>query len=203
MARTMRATKIKSSTQKSLANHEVVVLATYLAGGKTAYTDTEDIAVKANEIAPGRFTWRKYKEQINIETVRKRLWDATKVDKGGYLIGSERDGWLLTQTGLKFCKKHLRKLQNTAASSTRHSQREQTWISRERLRMLAEAAYQKFAAGQIKSISPVEAERFFRVDDYVVGAARKTKVARSIAAFGADPQLGEAIRRVAELVRSK
>ena len=106
----MRTTKTKSSAQKTFANHEVVVLATYLAGGKTAYTDTEDIAVKANEIAPGRFTWRKYKEQINIETVRKRLWDATKADKGGYLIGSERDGWLLTQTGLKFCKKHLRLL---------------------------------------------------------------------------------------------
>ncbi|MFZ2068557.1 MAG: hypothetical protein WAV27_21505, partial [Xanthobacteraceae bacterium] len=58
---------------KPLANHEVVVLATYLAGGRTSYTDTEDIAVKANEIAPGRFAWRKYKEQINIETVRKRL----------------------------------------------------------------------------------------------------------------------------------
>ena len=51
------------TSPRTLANHEVVVLATYLAGGRTAYTDTEDIAVKANEIAPGRFTWRKYKEQ--------------------------------------------------------------------------------------------------------------------------------------------
>ena len=55
-------------------NYELVVLATYLAGGKTAYTDTEDVAVKANKIAPGRFTWRKYKEQINIDTVRKRAY---------------------------------------------------------------------------------------------------------------------------------
>src|ERR1700687_1391053 len=125
MAGTMRSTKTKS--QKPFANHEGVVLATYLAGGKTAYTDTEDIAVKANEIAPGRFTWRKYKDQINIETVRKRLWDASKLEKGGYLVGSERDGWLLTQTGLKFSKKHLRLLKIGDASSTRHSQREQTW----------------------------------------------------------------------------
>jgi hypothetical protein len=202
-ARTMRATKTKSSAQKFLANHEVVVLATYLAGGRTGYTDTEDIAIKANEIAPGRFTWRKYKEQINIETVRKRLWDATKAEKGGFLVGSERDGWLLTQTGLKFCKKHLRLLKVSDGSSTRRSQREQTWISRERVRMLAESAYQKFAAGQMTTITPVEAERFFRVDDYVVGTARKTKIERSIAAFAADPLLGEATRRVAELVRSK
>ena len=192
------------TSPRTLANHEVVVLATYLAGGRTSYTDTEDIAVKANEIAPGRFTWRKYKEQINIETVRKRLWDATKPEKGGYLVGSERDGWLLTQTGFKFCKKHLRLLKvGDGTTSTRRSQREQTWISRERARMLAEAAYQKFATGQTKSITPVEAERFFRVDDYVVGTARKTKIERSIAAFAADPLLGEATKRVAELVRSK
>lgn len=199
----MPASKTKSSPQKALANHELVVLATYLAGGGTSYTDTEDIAIKANEIAPGRFTWRKYKEQINIDTVRKRLWDATKAEKGGYLVGSERDGWLLTQTGLKFCKKHLRLLKVSDAKATRRSQREQTWISRERVRMLAEPAYQKFATGQMKNITPVEAERFFRVDDYVIGAARKTKIERSVAAFVADPLLGEATKRVAELVRSR
>lgn len=199
----MRSPRTKSSTKKTFANYEVVVVAAYLAGSKTAYTDTEEIAVKANEIAPGRFTWRKYKEQINIETVRKRLWDATKTEKGGYLIGSERDGWLLTQAGLRFCKQHLRLLKVSNRSSTRRSQREQTWISRERVRMLAEPAYQKFAMAQTKTISPVEAERFFRVDDYVVGAARRTKIERNIAAFSADPLLGEATRRIAELVRSK
>jgi hypothetical protein len=213
VATTMPATKTKSrpsiktkstsSLRKALANHEIVVLATYLAGGRSIYTDTEDIAFKANEIAPGRFTWRKYKEQINIETVRKRLWDASKVEKGGYLIGSERDGWLLTQTGLKLCKKYLTVLTVSDGSSTRRSQREQTWISRERARMLAEAAYQKFAAGQMRAITPVEAERFFRVDDYVIGAARETKIKRSIAAFATDPLLGEATKRVSELVRSK
>ena len=61
--------------------------------------------VKSQRNRARPITWRKYKDQINIETVRKRLWDASKAEKGGYLIGSERDGWLLTQTGLKFCKK--------------------------------------------------------------------------------------------------
>jgi hypothetical protein len=199
----MRTAKSTPVAQKTFANHEVVVLATYLAGGRATYTDTEDIAVKANEIAPGRFAWRKYKKQINIETVRKRLWDATKPDKGGYLIGTERDGWLLTQAGLKFCKKHLRTIKANNAGSPRRSQREQTWIHRERIRMLAEPAFQKFSSGQLASISPVEAERFFRVDDYVVGAARKIKIERSIAAFNSDPLLGGAIKRVAKLVRSK
>jgi hypothetical protein len=58
---------------KDLANHEIVTLAVFPLGGVTSNVDTEDVAIKANEIAPGRFTWRKYPEQINIDTVRKRL----------------------------------------------------------------------------------------------------------------------------------
>ena len=39
----------------------------YLLGGETRRVDTEDIAVKANELAPGRFAWKKYPDQINLE----------------------------------------------------------------------------------------------------------------------------------------
>src|ERR1700731_4921954 len=84
---------------RALANHELVVVAAFLAGAQNASVDTEDIAVKANELAPGRFAWRKYKDQINIDAVRKRLWDAAKPEKGGLLIGSEKTGWRLTKAG--------------------------------------------------------------------------------------------------------
>jgi hypothetical protein len=84
----------KQKESRALANHELVVVAAFLAGAQNASADTEDIAVKANELAPGRFAWRKYKDQINIEAVRKRLWDAAKAEKGGLLIGSEKTGFL-------------------------------------------------------------------------------------------------------------
>jgi hypothetical protein len=197
----------KSKTVKTevtvFPNHEMVVLATYLAGGRNSYADTEDIAVKANEISPGRFTWRKYKEQINIDTVRKRLWDASKPEKGGYLVGSERDGWLLTRAGLKFCEKNLQTIKHGTAYKERHTKRERSWFDKERIRMLAEPAYRKLLAGKTKEINPVEAERFFRVDDYVVGEARKTKLQRAIAAFQSDPDLAKAIKKIAAIVREK
>ena len=66
----------------------------YLAGAAQKATDTEDIAYKANEIAPGRFTWRKYKDQINLALIYKHLWDLTKADKGDYITGTEKEGWL-------------------------------------------------------------------------------------------------------------
>jgi hypothetical protein len=71
-----------------LSNIEIVTIAVYLLGGDSKYVDTEDIAFKANELAPGRFTWRKYPEQINIDNIRKRLSDAKSENKGGYLLGS-------------------------------------------------------------------------------------------------------------------
>ena len=40
---------------KRLNNQEIVTLSVFLLGGDTALIDTEDIAVKANELAPGRF----------------------------------------------------------------------------------------------------------------------------------------------------
>lgn len=54
----------------SLANHEIVTLAVYLLGGHAQRVDTEDVAVKANALAPGRFTWRKYASQINLDAGR-------------------------------------------------------------------------------------------------------------------------------------
>jgi hypothetical protein len=199
----VRKPKTTKANVPDFSNQEMVVLATYLAGGRKAYADTEDIAVKANEISPGRFTWRRYKEQINIDTVRKRLWDASKVEKGGYLVGSERDGWLLTRAGLKFCEKNLRTIKHGTAYKERHTKRERSWFDKERVRMLAEPAYCKLLAGKFKEITPVEAERFFRVDDYVVGEARKTKIQRTIAAFQSDPDLAKAIKKIAAIVREK
>ncbi|HAB18651.1 MAG TPA: hypothetical protein DCE44_19690 [Verrucomicrobiales bacterium] len=61
------------TTRKAIAvaNHEIVTLAVYLLGGDTHRVDTEDVAVKANDLAHGRFTWRKYRDQINIDANRR------------------------------------------------------------------------------------------------------------------------------------
>ena len=53
---------------RELASHEIVTIAVYLLGGEREPVDTEDVAKKANELAPGRFTWRKYKDQIKAES---------------------------------------------------------------------------------------------------------------------------------------
>lgn len=187
----------------SLSNSQVAVIAAYLAGAAKGYADTEDIAIKAAELAPGRFSWRKYPEQINIETVRKRLWDAASEKMGRMLTGSERNGWLLTEAGLRFCQENNSWLSKTGDSSVRLSQKEGVWATREKARMQAEAAFLKWQDGRSDEIVPVEAERFFRIDDYIVGELRHSRIKRARDIFAADRMMSEAIEEIAKKVRSR
>lgn len=52
LRRSGTVTGSKARTKHIFANHELVVLAAYLAGAQKVSADTEDIAVKANELAP-------------------------------------------------------------------------------------------------------------------------------------------------------
>src|SRR6476659_8785306 len=78
---------------------EVIVLALNDAGGRTGSVDTEDVAVFAHRLAPSAFSWRKYPEQINLDSVRVTLTDAAKEKYGRLVAGSLRDGWHLTPAG--------------------------------------------------------------------------------------------------------
>ena len=97
----------RTKEKRGLANHEIVTLAVFLTGGDSKTVDTEDVAVKANELAPGRFTWRKYKDQINIEIVRAFLSDAKKPKYGCLLTGAGKNGWMLTEAGVQFVRQHV------------------------------------------------------------------------------------------------
>jgi hypothetical protein len=185
------------------SNIEIVTIAVYLLGGDSKYADTEDVAVKVNELAPGRFTWRKFRDQINIENVRKRLSDAKNPTKGGLLLGSTTKGWLLSENGLKFCKKNFKKLKNVALSRAPLDKREISWRHHEKARMLASPVFEKIRQNRENEITSREAESFFMVDDYITGVAREIKLTRVINTFDGDPELGRAIRLLKEKVREK
>ncbi len=184
---------------KEISNIEIVTLAVYLTGGISSYVDTEDVAIKANEIAPGRFAWRKYPEQINIANVEKRLYDA-KI-KAGYLLGTRKKGWILSENGLVVSKKTNKDLKNLDVSRMPANKRERVWRNRERERMLSSAAYEKYTIGKREEITTLEAEAFFRVNDYVTGVARKERLVRVQNAFRNDPLLRAIMNDLVKVVR--
>ena len=186
------------TNNNAFSNKEIGVLSVYLLGGESKHIDTEDIAVKANELAPGRFLWRKYKNQINMEVVRKRLSDA-KTD--GDLLGSYSKGWILSEKGLQYAKEHIKELKSSDLSRAPMNKKEMILYHREKERMLASIAYEKVISNESDYITAKEAEDFFRVDDYVTGAARREKLARISNTFGDDPELSLAIKILSEKVR--
>jgi hypothetical protein len=184
----------------AFVNHQIVTLAVYLLGGETRAIDTEYVAVKAAELAPGRYNWRYYPEQINIELVRTFLSDAKKKRCGQYVTGSTNEGWMLTQAGTTFSRENVHRLGCENLAVPRKSQADKKWLRRERARLLATAAFAKFLSGEYDAISPSDAATFFRLDEYVTGTARERKVARIVNAFHDDPELLVAVTKILELL---
>src|SRR6056300_2026156 len=91
---------------KKIKNIELVTLALYEIGGATKSKETEDIAVKADEIDSERFKWKnkKYKNFIDKSLILESLKAAKNRAIGSFLSGNDDKGWMLTSTGLKFSK---------------------------------------------------------------------------------------------------
>lgn len=181
---------------------ELVTVAVYLLGGATAAIDTEDVAVKVNELAPGRFAWRKYPDQINLELIRVYLSAAKSRDK--YISGSGRTGWTLTARGLAWAESAAPELAGSDLTRRREERQagsidENRW-RRERNRIMRTDAWLRWAEGQGDAISSREAAEVFRIDSYAIGRTRDLKVARVREMFKDDSELREFLAAVTAAV---
>lgn len=186
---------------------QVVTLAVYLLDGHLRPVDTEDVAMKAHELAPGRFTWKKYPDQVNVELVRVRLSDAKNEQSGHLLAGAGREGWTLTREGLEWARGPgqallAQNLRGERRNRTGGSVDEARW-QRERRRIVTTEAWAKWLAGRQDAISEREAAAVFRIDTYAVGRTRRLKIARVRDAFDTDSELGPFVERLAALLESE
>lgn len=198
--------KASQNRAKPLNNVEIVTFAVYLLGGHSGHVDNEDVAKKAYELAPSRFRWKKYPDQIAIKHVERRLIDAQNLQRYRYLFGSVKESWRLSDLGLQFCKKTARNLkvkESELEKTPPMDNAETTWQSREKARMLGSTAIELLQSKEADAVSAQEAEAFFRIDDYIVGEARKRKLNRVIGTFRNDPDLGDIVVTLAKKVRER
>ena len=185
---------------------EIVALAVYLLGGDSRPVDTEDVAIKAHELAPGRFSWRKHPEQVNLELVRVYLSDAKKAAKGRLLSGSGRIGWSLTPAGLRWAKSAALRLLSGNLDRARQESKsgsidERRW-RRERARILATPAWSHWdSAGAAPA--PNEAAEVFRIDSYADERLRTLKIARLKGLFASDETVNPFLERMAEILEEQ
>jgi hypothetical protein len=181
---------------------ELVTLAVYLLGGDRNPVDTEDVAKKADSLAPGRFAWRKYKDQINLELIRVFLSDAKKRANGAYVEGSGRTGWSLTSAGRAWAAKTGQRLVGADLRRPRTQLRagslEESRWRRERARLITTAAWVQWSQGA--PISARDAAEVFRIDSYAQGRTRHLKVARLLELFSGDREISSFLSEASVVV---
>ena len=183
----------------ALTRPEAATLALYLCGGAHESAHTEDVAIRAVEVAPGMFAWEKHPDRIDKELVRVALSDARL--KKGYVLGSHDKGWMLTPEGREYARQNAT-TQDGQNSGTRRGKAEQA-VGRERVRLMSTDAFEKFQAGQLDDVSDDEADAFFRLNVYVRGQARQRKIARIENEFTDDRELGQLVTTLAERARNR
>jgi hypothetical protein len=161
-----------------LTNYQLAAIAVAILGGDVEPTDREDIAIKLNEIAPGRFNWRKYPERIDLVVVVAALRDAKKSKNGELLVGSNLRGWMLSPAGLDWAKgvdlgaavqdEHTAEYRRDSVDAN---------LETERARLRTTTAYELFTAGKPEEMSLQDFYRFARVNEYFQTRTRQRRYA--------------------------
>lgn len=180
-------------TLTPITRADLVIWAVLLLGGDQKRIDTEDVAVKAFQLDPKSFCWRKHPDQINLELVRVNLSNAKKPENGEFLTGSGRTGWSLTRKGLAWIRTARSPLKSLGASEPQRRASSAGSIDssrrdRERKRILALPAWTRWANGD-KSVVLPEAREVYRLDSYSTLSVREAKLTRLRAMFGDDEEL--------------
>jgi hypothetical protein len=186
-----------------LTQTELVTWAVFLLGGAEKRVDTEDIAIEVSGLAPKRFSWRKYPDQINLELVRVYLSAAKDAEHGEMLVGSGRTGWSLTRKGLMWVRAAGAELpKRHQVASDRQSKAgsiDANRRARERKRILSMPAWSRWAAGD-RSVVVDEAREVFRIDSYSSSSVREAKMTRMRAMFNDDERISAFLVGLSEAI---
>lgn len=184
-----------------VSNVEIVTYAVFSLGGASKVVDTEDVAIEAHTLAPTRFAWSKYPEQVNLELVRVFLSDAKKRSHG-WLSGSGKDGWSLTPKGLKWAMENESRIRGAGSVARARRDRrsaspdERRW-RREEQRLRSLPAAQAWLAER-RSPTQAQAMEIFRIDSYVNAQMRDLKVTRLLEMFSQDRELLDFVKAAAD-----
>ena len=159
-------------TELELSNVQLVTLAVYYLGGETKAVDIEDIAIRAYEISPNKFAWRKYPDMIDKNVVMYALKNAIdpKVEFH-FLSGSIKHGYLLSSSGLEWAKSFQGQSIQSAEKTYRSNSTSDKLIL-ERTRLEASVAFNKYLAGNLEEITDGDYQDFTRVNEYFPEHAR-------------------------------
>lgn len=152
---------------------EIILITMQSLGGKQKTLHPEDIAQKAHKVSPNTFTWKKYKDQIDLALVKTSLYLAKK---RSLISGSEKDGWMLSVKGLELIKQSKNKKSNFKLRGLKEDKKAQ---DREIIRISNSKVYQQYIIKKFKP-SLRQMEEIFRVNLYITGHKRKSIINKTV-----------------------
>ena len=153
---------------------EALLQTMFSIGGLQKNLDTEDIALKAFKISPQSFSWKKYRDYIDLNIVKVNLYLAKKKF---FISGNEKDGWMLTDKGLDIINASKNKSQN--GFKLRTLKKDKIEQNKEISRILDSTIYINYSEFKTKP-SYRQMEEIFNVDSYVIGERRKQRIKKVI-----------------------
>ena len=185
------------------ANDEIVILALYLLGGHSKLIHLEEIAMKADEIAPGRFRWIHNKEMISDSNIWDALSNARQKKKKGQFVTSSQSSWILTDEGINFAKKNINKLDKTINTK----EREDPTIKRKRnlalTRIINSQAYKLLNEKKVNEILLDNLEEVFKINDYMTKNKKIERIQSLKSLFLNDTKTLKIIKSFEQLMNEK
>jgi len=135
---------------------DIVVLSAYILDGARHFVHLEDIAIKAAELSPKRFSWEKYPDRINLETVRLALKHELSAPTCR-IIGGIKDGFMLNTKGFKWCL--------NAKLNLTHGEIIQR-VTGDVKAMKGSAAYRKILKENVRTITINDVHSILKIDNY-------------------------------------
>lgn len=181
---------------------DYVVAALAALGGASRAVDIEDVAMEAHRLAPHRFSWRNYPEQVDIAGVRDGLSDARKKENGELVVGDRKHGWTLTEAGVALANVVGPSLLQRGSVAVDERERVDVPVrAAERQRVMMSRALAKAQAGHLGNVSPQEIRELFRIDRYVTEEKYKQRVALVRNSLAEDPGVLEVVDRLEQRYR--
>ena len=123
---------LKDKKYTKLTKKEIVLISLYQRGGNKKKVHTEEVSYRAFQINREMFSWRlkKFKNFPNIEPIYKTLTHLAEERKvyGGKHEDTNKDGWILTESGLKFCNEDLTDFVDIKKNKSNFQQHEKSFV---------------------------------------------------------------------------
>jgi len=156
-----------AAEKTSRSNMEVVLAALYLLRGATQLVHVEEIALKAYELAPTRFSWTRHPEYPDLSVAREGLYDAYRANRrGSRLVRRTKKGteWALTAEGVAFVRGEARAWIEARPEPARDGQYARQEVQRVVREVIDHPAYASFLkARRISTVPRHQIADLFRV----------------------------------------